>query len=396
MSDVERLLGWFKDGSLLRPSADTPTTVHLSRAMASLSGAPIELDETSASLAQAIGPAEHYVFILADGLGMNLIESMPETSYLRSHTAKEISSVFPSATAPAITSLATGVWPGEHGVLGWFLYLQEREIQAIALPFVERFTGRPLDELGVQERDIVAGSPLLQDYGRAAMMLMPNAIQDSAYTNRISGGVNIHGYEELDGAIETLMQRIDTASGPTYTYCYYSHVDSQSHVYGPGSDAVRTEVEILNQAVRRLSRALGRDARIVLTADHGLYDVADHQKVVLDPSDDLMALLSAPPAGEPRVPVFHVLAGRAAEFADRFRERYGEHFALLAVDEVDELGLLGPAPLSARARLRFGDFMAISGAGEALVYQPDQGIFDMLGYHGGLSAEEMRIPLMLA
>jgi hypothetical protein len=327
---------------------------------------------------------------------MSLIDALPEPSFLRNRTAMQLSSVFPSATAPAITSLSTGAWPAEHGVLGWFLYLQERDIQAIALPFVERFTGRPLDELGVEERDIVSGVPLLQRYRRAAMMVMPSAIQDSVYTRRISGGVTIHGYDEIDRAIDTLVQRIDTASGPTFTYCYYSRIDSHAHVYGPGSAAVRVEAEALQAGVERLWRALGRSARIVLTADHGLYDVASNQKLLLEPKDEIMDTLVAPPSGEPRVPLFHARSGQEDEFAERFRARYGKNFALLSADEVEGLQLLGPEPLSALARQRLGNFMAVSSAGEALIYQPDRGIADMLGYHGGLAPEEVRIPLVLA
>ncbi len=40
-----------------------------------------------------------------------------------------------------------------------------------------------------------------------------------------------------------------------------------------------------------------------------------------------------------------------------------------------------------------GDFMAISATADAISYKPDA---PMLGYHGGLLPEEMRIPLIVA
>ena len=62
----------------IRPDAGVPNTVDLSRALASICGTPgVELSPSARTVADAIGPAEHVVFIMADGLGMNLIERLP-------------------------------------------------------------------------------------------------------------------------------------------------------------------------------------------------------------------------------------------------------------------------------------------------------------------------------
>jgi hypothetical protein len=41
-------------------------------------------------------------------------------------------------------------------LLGWFAYLPELDIHAISLPFRQRFSGRPLTELGIRGSDIFA------------------------------------------------------------------------------------------------------------------------------------------------------------------------------------------------------------------------------------------------
>ena len=90
MSDIDRLLRWFEEGALVRPAADAPNSVDLSLALASLAGAPdVALTRGAAAIAKAIGPAEHYIFVLVDGLGMNLLESAPE-SFIGSHVAMEL------------------------------------------------------------------------------------------------------------------------------------------------------------------------------------------------------------------------------------------------------------------------------------------------------------------
>src|SRR3990172_3184585 len=126
MDDLERVLGWFESGALLHPSAEAPNTVDLSRALASLAGVGgLEMSPAALQLAELIGEAGHYVFVLVDGLGMNLIEEQPTGAFLRNHLALELRAVFPATTAAALTSLATGLWPAEHAVPAWWTYLPE-------------------------------------------------------------------------------------------------------------------------------------------------------------------------------------------------------------------------------------------------------------------------------
>ena len=87
MSDVARLLAWFDSGVLIRPDATQPNTVALAHAIASRCGAPdVVLSPPARRIADAIEAAEHIIFVMADGLGMNLIERLPVDSFLRRHT----------------------------------------------------------------------------------------------------------------------------------------------------------------------------------------------------------------------------------------------------------------------------------------------------------------------
>ena len=66
--------------------------------------------------------AESVVLVLIDGLGA--ISLRAHAGHARALTAgmakKDVAhSVFPSTTAAALTSILTGVWPGEHGLVGY-------------------------------------------------------------------------------------------------------------------------------------------------------------------------------------------------------------------------------------------------------------------------------------
>lgn len=393
MGDVERLLAWFDSGALVRPDADVPNSVGLSRAIASICGVPdVALTPQAQRIADAIGRAEHVVFVMADGLGMNLVERLPAGSFLRTHLVMEMQAVFPSSTAPAVTSFATGCWPAEHAVPGWFTYLPDDGVIATILPFIERFSKRPLREMGVTAERALPVRSWLPRFAHEALCYMPTALAGSTYSAYFSGGAPQHGYEHLSAAVEAIATRIAAAVRPTYTYLYVPFIDTAEHDHGPDAKPVATTVTMVERNIATLAERLGERARIVVSADHGLTYVERQAQHEIKDGDPLLEPLRLPPSSEPRVPLFYARQGCAARFAAAFRERFGSTHALLTIDEVDELRLLGPAPLAQETRRRMGDFMAISASADAIGYRPDA---PMLGYHGGLLPEEMRIPLII-
>jgi hypothetical protein len=92
------------------------------------------------------------------------------------------------------------------------------------------------------------------------------------------------------------------------------------------------------------------------------------------------------------VPYFHVRDGCAVTFATRFRERFGERFALLTIDEAEESRLFGPGQLADPARARIGDYVGIALGGDVLLSKE----MNFRGFHGALTPDEMRIPLIVA
>ena len=87
--------------------------------------------------------------------------------------------------------------------------------------------------------------------------------------------------------------------------------------------------------------------------------------------------------------------GQHGAFAARFRQRFGDAFALLTIDEVDRMRLLGAEPMSSETRRRLGDYLAVSLDHDALLYEPHDTLRVMKGFHGGLLPAETRIPLIV-
>ncbi len=393
MSDVARLRAGCASGDLLAPDADVPNLVDLANALALLCGVR-DIDATPGAqrIAREIGEADHIVFALIDGLGSNLIERMGENSFLRSHAGMELRSVFPSSTAPALTSLATALWPAEHAVPAWWTYLPEYALTSTILLFIERFAERPLVGLGVEPERVFTRPPFVTRMPRDSRLYLPKGIADSVYTRYATGGGAGHGYGDLADGIDAIIARVQQSHDSTYTYLYFPVIDGLQHALGPEHATVTAACRALDRQLARLAQGLGGRGRLVVTADHGLISVPESGKHLLAPEDELLQLLRLPPSGEPRVPFFHVRAGAHARFAALFRERLGEYFALLTADEAQELRLFGPVPLSPDARARIGDFVGVALGPDVLLSSP----MEYRGFHGGLAPDEMRVPLIIA
>ena len=115
-------------------------------------------------------------------------------------------------------------------------------------------------------------------------------------------------------------------------------------------------------------------------------------------SHGIPELLASPPSGDSRVVEFHVRPGEHERFEERFRATFAEHFFLLTTDEVEELGLLGPVPLTPQTRQRLGDFMAISRGATVLGFHPSEASrkgLQQRSHHAGLTRAEMLVPLVV-
>ncbi len=400
MDDIERVGAWLESGRLTRPVCERPNFVDLVRSLARLAGAPagrLTAGPGVDQLCAGIGKAEHYVLVLVDGMGFDLVEGLPKESFLRSHLAARLNTVFLSTTASALTALATAEWPARHGVPGWWTYLDEHDINAVVLPFTERLSGRPLGGRGVRADEVFPLPCFWPTLGHTPRSIMPRELVGSVYTNYSLGNTSAMGYKTIDEAVASASRVVASSPSPSFTYVYLPQLDSLAHAKGKEHSSVLDFLADIDRSIRRLARRIEGRARLLVTADHGLATVPNGRVIILPPADPLCQLLRCPPSGEATVPIFHVRADRQEAFIDAFRRRYGSFAALLTPDSVERLHLLGPDTLGPAMRRRLGSFVAIEKTTTKFLVCPYEGTHPHNpGVHGGLSRGEVQIPLILA
>ncbi len=399
-ADVERLERWFRDGDLLHPfEGDAPpSTVDLARAIASIGGAPLtNSDDRAAQLAEQIGRDRPLLFVLVDGLGC-IFEGRTRPGGLLGRAEHiQLRSVFPSTTAAALTTIATAEWPAQHGVPAWYTHLHRNDITATILPFVERDSERRLQDFGVRPEDAFVHPSRMATISGRLRTYHPRNISDSEFTNYQRGSAATDPFDHLRDAVEAVLARLVDDEETGIHYLYLPMVDSAAHRDGPDAPATLRALQAVDEALSVIAEKVDGRARIAISADHGQLNVSAAEKGLFLPDDEIIDDLHTPPHGEPRVPMFCVRAGREDTFSGEFRERWGRNWALLSLDEAEEMQLFGPKPLSNLAAERIGSHIAVSATRNVLVYgEAGNRVSALNGFHAGMRSEEMEIPLLLA
>lgn len=375
---------------------DLPSFCDLIQAVAASRGVSgIPLTRPGEDLLHEIGEDELLVFVLIDGLGKTILEKLSPGSFLRSMYKRDLLSVFPSTTACAMTSLATGLHPSEHGIPGRYAYVEERDIHTDTLAFRDREYKKLLSpETSIE--DLWPYPPLISRIPVQCMSVVPQVLHRSAFDCYLAGTTLSEGYTDIPSAAEMIMNAASNGDNG-YLFLYMWDLDSLCHKIGPHEPEVDDMLQLIDQSMERLAEALTGRGRMVITADHGHMHIEDHDRHIFTDSHPVMEFARTAPFGEPRALQFLVKPGTEELFAQRFHEHWGDVFTLYSKQEAETARLFGGTSFSLPARKRFGDFIAVARDRGILLYDnPRFTPSRNRGEHGGNLPEERIIPLLVS
>jgi hypothetical protein len=344
----------------------------------------------------ALARRSHLVLIVVDGLGYRYLTQQAPASTLARHLQRSLTSVFPSTTASAITTFLTGATPAEHGLIGWHMYLSEIDAIAAVLPFQLRGNDEPLQRLGLEAAAVSGCSAFADRIAAAAHTVAPRKIVDSAFNTAHCGRAQRHAYAtsaELFDAIERCLRGAER----TYVYAYWPELDSIAHEHGIGSRQARESLRRFDEGFARLLAALqGRDVGVLVTGDHGFIDAPEERSLLVERHPRFEAMLARPLWGERRVAYCHVKPERRAAFEAYVGSDLAAAVRLYPSHELIEQGWFGPGIAHPRLASRVGDYTLVM-RGEATIkdWLPGEKRYRHIGVHGGLSEDEMRVPLVV-
>ena len=337
---------------------------------------------------------QHIVLLIIDGLGAGYVDAQP--GFLRAHKISELSSVFPSTTASAITTFMTGQAPQQHGLTGWFTYLKELGAVTAVLPGQLRGSREPLSERGIDIAALYGHTPFFDHLTVPSTVLAPAWIVDSPYNVAHSGQARRVGYTDLASMLGKLRECLQSAQRQ-YIYAYWPDFDRLSHQFGNGSAQVAQHYAELDSALERFSQTVvGTHTLLLITADHGFIDTRPERVINVHAHPVLEDCLSLPLCGEPRVAYCYVHPHKSRTFVDYVQEHFAQQLRLYESHDLLAQGAFGLGKAHPQLAQRIGDY--------TLIMQDNYVIKDWLvgekpffhyGVHGGISAQEMQVPLMV-
>lgn len=345
-----------------------------------------------------VAGARNVLLIVIDGLGYNYLLTKGAGGALAGRLHSRMTSVFPSTTASAITTTFTGLAPAEHGLTGWFTWFAEAKATAAALPFKPRGAGPSLEECGIQPAMLYRGPSLFDTLDTEAVVVSYRPIIDSIYNRHFCGSATRLAYDDLAGFVSQTEAAVKSSPNRKFVYAYYPDFDTCSHRFGVGSAETGKLFAALDEAFARLLQKLsGTDTAVLLTADHGFLDCPADKALDISDCPVLAAMLSHPLTGERRVAFCHVAQGKQAEFSARASEWLeGKADVLPGCTPLKE-GWLGGGDLHPHIADRTGDFVLMMRDTYTVKdWLPGESRHLHIGNHGGMSPDEMYIPLVFA
>ncbi len=353
--------------------------------------------------------------VLCDGLGTDQLRrlakagDMPFLARILERAARhdqaqliEATTIFPSTTAAAVTTMQTARTPQEHGNIAYFLWLEEFAAVAQMLRWgpAARRRGSFFDDRSIDPRTFAKVPSIhkaIRDNGGRSYVVEPEIFRNEAMTRMHAAEATYVGYllpSTMGVRVRQLLDGRAEDDSAVYIYAYWAGVDTVAHWYGPRGPEHAAEAALLD---RDLERALGDraagDTLVILTADHGHASVDPDRLIDLEADTELRALLRNPIAGEPRLVFLHT--DRPADVKAYLEHAYPATFVLIDRDEAIEAGLFGRGD-GALARARIGEVLAmIADDRAATVVRVDGQVVLHHGAHGGMTPDEMRIPVLL-
>lgn len=338
------------------------------------------------------------VFVLVDGMGECYLRELSSSSFLNSSKKQEMLSVFPSTTACAMMSLATGMPPAEHGVPGRYSYSKPNDIQINTLAFRDRFSGELLTHQ-MQVENLWPKKSFIAQSEIPAYTVIPQVLHKTLFEKYLCGNASTAGYTSVPDAVDKIIDKVNYHNSRAFYFLYLWELDSLAHEVGTKGEGIHDLLLLLDNELNRLREKTKTLADMVITADHG--HINSGKTSIITAEHELMTYLKTAPYGEPRAAQLQVLPDRLDEFEAYFNESFGKAFTLfqfIPENNIDKAAaLFGSDSLSANAAGNFGNYLAVAKAENLLIYTegvPADAKINK-GEHGGVLPDERLIPLII-
>jgi hypothetical protein len=324
-------------------------------------------------LAVAMPRGEGAVMLLIDGLGFEMVRELADASPLKAALVGRLDASFSTQTSVATATLATGLSPSQHGLAGYLLFIPEADAVVNTLWWMTT-DGDPTEI----DRSAFLPAPNLAERLSTrdveAVVVEPEGFLGSPLDEVLYRGAKTVGVADMDAFVDTI---VSAAGSDVLVLGYLPQVDAAGHLAGPGSDEHRAAIAEVTSVWAALSDSLDPSIALFGSADHGM--VRATEWIDLETPDGVAL------GGDSRVLFAHGSPGEI--------ESWARHLPGTSLITREHLELWGPPPHHPALLARLPHLLHF--APEGTVFHHAGNPMHLVGYHGGLTAAEIGIPLLV-
>jgi len=351
--------------------------------------------------ALGIGPVRQAVLLVADGLGFELIRRHADLAPFLSQavaTSTPLTTGFPSTTSVSLSSIGTGLPPGEHGVVGYTMALPQLPRAMNTLQWA--LHGKPVEDL----REVVVPETFFRGptaferavaAGVSVDLVGPVELAHTGLSRSTLRGGRYRGTRGGRALIDDVVAALREAGpGGALVYAYHPTLDGRGHAFGVDSPEWRDALAEVDRLARQMANAMPTDSVLAVTGDHGMVDVPRQNQIDMADHPELRAGVRFL-GGEARARHVYTRPGAAPAVLAAWREVLGPDWWVVPREEAIAGGWFGPA-VTDPVRDRIGDVIAAAHGPSAVmqreVFRPET---QMIGHHGSMTVAEALVPQLI-
>ena len=364
-------------------------------------------DIANGRTSKLIGDKRNKILMLVDGFGLNMLDRLQSKNKGAKDTIAKasldsITTLFPSATLCVLSSLFSGMLPSEHGVIGDILTVKGFGLVNI-MNLSRLFDDKDNKIEGLGNDMIYPKNYNIQRLKASnAIGIFPESIKKFSSGKQILNDLPSIEYQNIEN-LQAVMEKVVKSGKYGNMLVYYGHLDYTEHMHGFLSEESIVEASKVVKLLEGLRTTVqNSDYNLVVTADHGHIVVKDQEFKAFGSTSKLARQLELPPWGNPRTLFLKSKDGKDESLERAFEEEFGEYGEIFRSEDMLKAGIFGPVKPTMDKMENFGSHVVVSKGSYSINYTSG-GLYEpwfdrfkgQVGTHGGMTAEEMQVPLIV-
>jgi len=332
-------------------------------------------------------PKRKVLVILVDGLGAeNILARAGHAPFLASQVSSGATSLaaYPVTTSSNITSFATGLTPGEHGIVG---HVVRDSYFNHSMNLLNGWTTKTDPELWQPHKTV---SEMANQKGVVCNVIAAEEYRSTGFTKATMREARFHGVDSIENRFKKAAELLATEED-SISYLYVSELDKYGHKHGWQSPGWAMLLEEFASEIDRFIKKIPRDAGVIITSDHGMMDSPLEQHIELKPllSEFDLELFG----GDTRSSYLYLSDSSAAS---HIKSKFQGSSVLTAVSPDDLVRANWYGPLGSEAKHRMPDLVLLAKGSHTLFHEDysKPSSYQMIAHHGTPTPQELRIPLI--